>query len=55
MTFVLVLYASTLRYPIMLHGYQDRAECERSATFVTDTTIMHVCIPEHLLEDRNHG
>ncbi len=53
MTFVLILYAATtLQYPLMIHGYQDKAECERSATFVEDRTILHLCVPERLLEDR---
>ena len=46
MTFALILYAYALNIPVVLHGYQDRNECERAATFIEDKAVSHICLPE---------
>jgi hypothetical protein len=54
-TFALIFYASTWALPTIIHGYIDKNECERAATFLVDpddantrpTHIWHSCIPEH--------
>lgn len=48
MTFALIIFAQTLfATPVVLHGYIDKAECERSATFIDNLNAGHFCIPEH--------
>lgn len=47
MTFALILYSYLFAVPIVLHGYTDRNECERAATFIENKDIMHLCVPEH--------
>jgi hypothetical protein len=57
MTFALILYAQYM-LPIVIHGYVDKSECERAATFINDPVdtanpphISHSCVPEHYSHD----
>jgi hypothetical protein len=49
MTFALLIWLQYTLMPAILHGYIDKAECERAATFITATApaTNHSCIPEH--------
>ena len=54
MTFALILFsAQVFAIPVVLHGYQDRNECERSATFIDAPDVHHLCVPERYT-DQSH-
>lgn len=47
MCFALMLYSATyMAIPVVLHGYADKPECERAATFIEHEQIEHSCVPE---------